>query len=77
MGFGLLASVTYLAVESSPRSKIAYNIFVKIARLCSEATQVFVQKVPNLKKEKCKFWTTRILSLCFSGAGFLLVALGS
>ena len=54
-GSGLLASVASLAVESSPRSKITYNIFVKIARLCSEATRFFAQKVPNLKRKSASF----------------------
>ena len=54
-GSGLLASVASLAVESSPRTKIAYNIYVKIARLCSEATRIFAEKVPNLKRKSASF----------------------
>ena len=69
-GSGLLASVASLAVESSPRSKITHNIFVKIARLCSEATQFLAQKVPNFKKKSASFVTTLILKSCFSALGF-------
>ena len=55
-GSGLLASVASLAVESSPRSKITYNNFVKLLGfVCSEATRFFAQKVPNLKRKSASF----------------------
>ena len=65
-GSGLLASVASLAVESSPSSKITHNIVVKIARLCLlRGDTIFCSKSAKFEKEKCKFWTTLILSLCF------------